>query len=62
MQNNVKTQYKHMYLLNIGSLCNVALTMAGLTGIMTIQSGIREKALRSAFIGAEKTFSNSLQL
>ena len=24
MQNNVETQDKHMYLLNIGSLCNVA--------------------------------------
>ena len=28
MQNNVETQHKHMYLLYIGSLCNVAFPLA----------------------------------
>ena len=37
MQNNVKTQHKHMYLLYIGSMCNVAFPMARFTCIVTSQ-------------------------
>ena len=37
MQNNVETQHKHMYLLYIGSLCNVAFPMARFTSIVTSQ-------------------------
>ena len=34
MQNNVETQYNHMYSLYIGSLCNVAFPMARFTCIV----------------------------
>ena len=37
MQNNVETQHKHMYLLYIGNLCNVAFPMARFTCIVTSQ-------------------------
>ena len=37
MQNNVETQHKHMYSLDIGSLCNIALAMARFTCIVTSQ-------------------------
>ena len=37
MQNNVETQYNHMYSLYIGSLCNVAFPMARFTWIVTSQ-------------------------
>ena len=37
MQNNMETQHKHMYLLYIGSLCNIAFPMACFTCIVTSQ-------------------------
>ena len=37
MQNNVETQHNRMYLLYIGSLCNVAFPLACFTRIMTSQ-------------------------
>ena len=37
MQKNVETQLKHMYSLNIGSLCNVAFHLARFTCIVTSQ-------------------------
>ena len=37
MQNNVETQHKHMYSLDISSLCNIALSMARFTCIVTSQ-------------------------
>ena len=37
MQNNVETQHKHIYSLNIGSLCNIAFPMARFTCIVTLQ-------------------------
>ena len=37
MQNNVEIQYRHMYSLHIGSLCNIAFPMARFTCIVTIQ-------------------------
>ena len=37
MQNNVDTQHKHMYWLEIGSLCNIALSMARFTRNVTSQ-------------------------
>ena len=37
MQNNVETQHNRMYLLYIGSLCNVAFPLARFTRIMTSQ-------------------------
>ena len=37
MQNNVEAQHKHMYSLYIGSLCNIALSMARFTCIVTLQ-------------------------
>ena len=39
MQNNVETQHKHMHSLYIGSLCNVAFSMACFTCSFT---GVRE--------------------
>ena len=37
MQNNVETQHNRMYLLYIGSLCNVAFPLARFTRIMASQ-------------------------
>ena len=37
MQNNLETQYKHMYSFYIGSLCNVAFPIARFTFIVTSQ-------------------------
>ena len=37
MQNNVETQHNRMYSLYIGSLCNVAFSMARFTCIVTSQ-------------------------
>ena len=37
MQNNLETQYKHMYSFYIGSLFNVAFPMARFTCIVTSQ-------------------------
>ena len=34
----METQHKHMYTLYIGSLCNIALSMARFTCIMTSQA------------------------
>ena len=38
MQSNVETQHKHMYSLCINSLCNIALSMARFTCIVTLVS------------------------
>ena len=41
MQNNVETQHKHMYSLYIGSLCNIALSMARFTCIVPSQEFVK---------------------
>ena len=59
MQNNVETRHNCMYLLHIGSLCNVAFPMAHFTCIVTSQMFVEiwmqwSIALSSAFYTGRK--------
>ena len=45
MQNNMETQQKHMYLLYIGNLCNIALSVARFTCIVTSQVNAMKQSI-----------------
>ena len=62
MQNNGETQHKHMYSLNIGSLCNVAFPMARFTCIVTSQVFVEIWIRWSCLLYGQKILMNSLQL
>ena len=63
VQNNVETQHKHIYLLYIGNLYNIAFGTLYLHRDFT---GIHEKLSAIIkiwiIIGVEKTFINNFQL
>ena len=67
MQNNME-KHKRLYSLCIGSLCNIVLSMACFTCIVTSQVFVKNlNAMKHSIellpiIGTEKTFMNSLQL